>query len=1264
MGRTRNTILIVDDMASNRMFLKTVLDVGYDFLEAENGKVALQLMRLHHEKIAAVLLDVMMPVKDGIQTLEELKGSKFLQEFPILVITSDSGKKSELRVLDLGASDVIIKPYDPSVVKRRVALMIELFAGRRALENRVDDLFAMLNSVNNSIVNTLATVTEFRSLESGQHVIRIRKFVKILLEAVSEMYPDYGLTERKIDMISSASVLHDVGKVQIPDHILNKPGRLTDEEFAIMKTHTTAGSEILKTMSGVLDEEYMRYAYNICRYHHERWDGRGYPDKLQQHTIPLCAQAVAICDVYDALTTPRVYKDAFPHETAVKMIIGGECGQFNPEMIKAFGSVLERFRECAREYADNGVVSEEEKQSFAPIPVAHANDLIKNNSRYTEELWRALCQMIDGVVFEVDVNADSYRVLHGTGRAFKNFRTGDRLDAMLLDMLNKAVHPEDKMIAAEQILCLQRDFFEQGLRYITKRMRVRNSEDGEYYWIDSTCLRINTARVTDRKALCVWQKVHDGGGFMQPQEDAATMSGAAWGEKLFGRMPWTTLRCRQDRRLTIEDGVNQLAELLGYTVEELKTVSDGSLFNLIQPEDREVARNKLFKGGEDRSIAKTEYRLMHKNGENVYVMDESRIFVGTDGMEHSCKALLDVTAIRREQEQMRTIEDRYRMLIAYADEIFFVWNMEKDEATFADNFRKTFGYEVQKENFSQWLLGGGGLIHEEDIEAWRMLVRDIRAGKAPVQQEMRVLKSDGSYIWCRIRVIGQQHGNGKTTEVLGAITNINTDKMVVQNLRQEAERDALTGLCNAGAAKRLMETYLRGIVGKREQAAVIIMDIDNFKQVNDRHGHLMGDAILMSCGEMLKRRFRPYDVVARMGGDEFMILLCDVPDLDAVKAICEKVQKRFRKEIASQVPDCDISCSMGAAMIPDAGTEVDKLLACADAALRYSKGSGKDRTTFYRDIGSEEVVYISDRTTIESDERGNIGSRGLMEHALHMLYYAKDLNGAIQSILAMAGRQANVSRTYVFENLPDNRSCRNTFEWCAPDVTRQKERRQNVNYGRVLPGWLDMFDESGVFRCDDTEKLPSRLRELTHSMGAKSLLCCAIMDEGMFRGFVGFECSLEQRCWTQEQVGYLTSIAEVMSLILLKKRSKEDATAWSTTLLHVMANKNGWVEVIRDSDYGLRFLNDPAGKLQSLQWERGVPCYRALMGRDTPCEVCPMKQLGETVEVRSKVLKKNIRAKAVYSSWEGENVYLLMCDDTSEEFPLPKAKSDGEECRN
>ena len=283
----RNTIQIVDDMVSNRIFLRNILQDDYELLEAGNGVQALEQLQRHHDRIAAVLLDVMMLVMDGVRTLEEMGKLGYLDEFPVLIVTSDSDSRGRARVLELGASDLIHKPYDPAAVKRRISNLVGLFTGRRKLESRADNLEKVLNASSIGIVSMLATVTEFRSLESGQHTLRIKSFTTILLKAVSRRFPEYELHDREIDMISNAAILHDVGKVMVPDNILNKPGKLTPEEFELMKSHTTVGCEILQKMMGMLDDEFMQYAYNICRYHHERWDGRGYPDGLAQKHSPL-----------------------------------------------------------------------------------------------------------------------------------------------------------------------------------------------------------------------------------------------------------------------------------------------------------------------------------------------------------------------------------------------------------------------------------------------------------------------------------------------------------------------------------------------------------------------------------------------------------------------------------------------------------------------------------------------------------------------------------------------------------------------------------------------------------------------------------------------------------------------------------------------------------------------------------------------------------------------------------------------------------------
>jgi putative two-component system response regulator len=194
------------------------------------------------------------------------------------------------------------------------------------------------------MVETLATLIEFRDCESGEHVRRICGLTEILMTAVSEMYPEYALPKSEIDKIVTASVLHDVGKISIPDSILNKPGRLTAEEFEIMKLHTVKGCEILQKIPNIMDAEVYKYSYDICRHHHERWDGKGYPDKLAGDDISIWAQVVSIADVYDALTSERVYKSAYDHDTSVKMILSGECGLFNPKVLEAFKKSMDKIK--------------------------------------------------------------------------------------------------------------------------------------------------------------------------------------------------------------------------------------------------------------------------------------------------------------------------------------------------------------------------------------------------------------------------------------------------------------------------------------------------------------------------------------------------------------------------------------------------------------------------------------------------------------------------------------------------------------------------------------------------------------------------------------------------------------------------------------------------------------------------------------------------------------------------------------------------------
>ena len=338
-----NAILIVDDQEINRTILAEGFKDGYETIEAENGRQAIEILE-QNPNIAAVLLDLVMPEMNGLEVLKKMNESEKIARIPVFLITAANSEEMLMEAYELGAVDVISKPFMMNFLRCRIGNIIELYRHRNDLAEIVSEQVERLNRLNLSMVQTLATLIEFRDCESGEHVQRICGLTEILMNAVCDMYPEYSHLRPEIDKIKMASILHDVGKIAIPDGILNKPGRLTAEEFEIMKQHTTRGCDILSQIPNVMDDDIYNYSYDICRHHHERYDGKGYPDGLAGDDISIWSQVVAIADVYDALISPRVYKAAFDFDTTVKMINNGECGTFNPKILKAFNGSADKIR--------------------------------------------------------------------------------------------------------------------------------------------------------------------------------------------------------------------------------------------------------------------------------------------------------------------------------------------------------------------------------------------------------------------------------------------------------------------------------------------------------------------------------------------------------------------------------------------------------------------------------------------------------------------------------------------------------------------------------------------------------------------------------------------------------------------------------------------------------------------------------------------------------------------------------------------------------
>lgn len=340
----RQQILIVDDSEMNRAILTEILQKDYRILNAEDGEQCIEILEQKGTAISLILLDLVMPKMDGFEVLAVMNKKQWIEDIPVIMISSEDSAKFIQKAYEFGVTDYIGRPFDAKVVYQRVFNTIKLYAKQRHLLSLITRQIYEKEHSNRIMITILSQIVEFRNGESGPHVMHINILTELLLEQLMKRSNDYHMTWSEQQMIVTASSLHDIGKIGIAESILNKPGRLTDEEFEIMKTHTLIGASILEKMELYQDEPLVQIARDICRWHHERYDGRGYPDGLKGDQIPISVQVVALADVYDALVSERVYKKAYSHEQALRMILNGECGAFNPLLLQCLMDIKDKIK--------------------------------------------------------------------------------------------------------------------------------------------------------------------------------------------------------------------------------------------------------------------------------------------------------------------------------------------------------------------------------------------------------------------------------------------------------------------------------------------------------------------------------------------------------------------------------------------------------------------------------------------------------------------------------------------------------------------------------------------------------------------------------------------------------------------------------------------------------------------------------------------------------------------------------------------------------
>ena len=553
MERQKDKILIVDDVELNRAILCELFAGDYEILEADNGKTAVDLMEQYHEEIAIVLMDIVMPIMDGLEALEIMNGKGLTEKTPIFLITAESSNDAISKGFRLGVVDVVLKPFNPDNICQRVNNIIELYRYRYKLEKLVQEQMTkiekqneQLRNFNVAMIDTLSTIVEFRDCESGQHVQRIRQLTKIMLKELGRQNAEYKMSDKTIEDISMAAALHDIGKIAIPDYILNKPGRLTAEEFAIMKEHTLYGCEILESIDSLKqNKEQYRYHYNICRWHHEKWDGSGYPDGLIGKEIPIYAQIVSLADCYDALTSVRCYKGAFTHEESVQMIEKGECGAFSPDLLQCFLKIAPGLPEILQ--SDDGLPAvvyhyqHPNTEKFSGKK-CYSCDMDKNSrvARLLEkerEKQKALFAMSGDIIFDYDL--DEYKNIFGGECVVTNAK-----EAIYSSM---PILQEDLQQLAEltKALTEENSGYVKDVRLINKfgeekwyRIHINSIWDKENYGVMLSIVGRMVSIDKMKREIGLWKR--------QAESDALTKLGnradGSW------QAAWSRLRCSRRNR--------------------------------------------------------------------------------------------------------------------------------------------------------------------------------------------------------------------------------------------------------------------------------------------------------------------------------------------------------------------------------------------------------------------------------------------------------------------------------------------------------------------------------------------------------------------------------------------------------------------------------------------------------------------------------------------------------------------------------------------
>lgn len=820
-------ILIADDSELNRALLVDMLERDYGIIEVADGQEAIAALQAHQGAIEVLLLDEVMPGMDGFEVLAHMNRTRWIDEIPVIMISAETSSAYIDRAFKLGAADYVSRPFVPSVIRRRIMNTILLHAKKQQLLGLVTERYYSKERNSDLMVDILGHAVECRSGEGGSHMRHVGVATGILLRALLDKTDRYHLEQADVEAIQTAASLHDIGKLLIPEEILQKPSALTPEEFDIVKRHTLIGAKMIEDLPIYQNERLVKYAIEICRWHHERWEGEGYPDGLQGEEIPIAAQVVALADVYDALTSQRCYKEAYSHSQSMNMIRAGACGSFSPLLLECLEEVQDQLEKllvlknapsgvdhsqaAARRVVEELYRNQDNTEARVAVQLEEEHAKRQFFSELTGELW-----------FEYTAHPASIHLSPGAAKALG-------LSAIVVDPLDNA---DFRRAAGDEIL------------------------EDIHLWVDGST---PDDTYFEKEARLI----------------------------LNGEPRWC-----------------QLAALAVWSVSEPGCISS-LLGRVVDIDDRRRALEGMrpaLAGGEASSPA---FYPVMMGKDNVLRLTQEQV----GGFLRGFQRMFDVARLVDPEICMELSLGKRRPGVGKSDHCYAVWSRMK-------RCERCVSQEVVRTQKAQTKIETRG------SEVFYVLASYVEVDGRPYSLELVKRIQDEDLI-----------GDGDSRE------NV-LNQLLVRN--RQVYMDSLTKVYN----RRYFDEQLKNQEGP---FAFAMIDMDNFKRINDRFGHLAGDAALYRAAQAIKSEIRADDELVRYGGDEFFLLFHDLPQAILEKKLQAILRAMERIQIP-EYPDLHISASIGGAFVEG---RISQTIRKADLAM-YEAKAKKGCVAVYREENEDE----------------------------------------------------------------------------------------------------------------------------------------------------------------------------------------------------------------------------------------------------------------------------------------------------------------------